>query len=181
MMGCWNFFRQIEKLTVIIYTSLCQQQPRRRRYSSSMDGRGGGDAVDNILFFSRFFTTLLYLWQNVMRFFFLLEYVFDKKIRDYFWLLFWKWSDLYYYCDVHKKFFSRSWLDMVWTNLMPLTTDKAEDEKNKFLLFRAKCRNNSKKIFNFQSKKQKDVAILLKKNHCNFFSSMNSEVKFVPH
>ena len=36
---------------VIIYTSLCQQQPRRRRYSSSMDGRGGGDAVDNILFF----------------------------------------------------------------------------------------------------------------------------------
>ena len=114
---------------VIIYTSLCQQQPRRRRYSSSMDGRGGGDAVDNILFFSRFFTTLLYLWQNVMRFFFLLEYVFDKKIRDYFWLLFWKWSDLYYYCDVHKKFFSRSWLDMVWTNLMPLTTDKAEDEK----------------------------------------------------
>ena len=58
---------------VIIYTSLCQQQPRRRRYSSSMDGRGGGDAVDNILFFSRFFTTLLYLWQNVMRFFFYLN------------------------------------------------------------------------------------------------------------
>ena len=58
---------------VIIYTSLCQQQPRRRRYSSSMDGRGGGDAVDNILFFSRFFTTLLYLWQNVMRFFFCLN------------------------------------------------------------------------------------------------------------
>ena len=56
---------------VIIYTSLCQQQPRRRRYSSSMDGRG--DAVDNILFFSRFFTTLLYLWQNVMRFFFYLN------------------------------------------------------------------------------------------------------------
>ena len=117
---------------VIIYTSLCQQQPRRRRYSSSMDGRGG-DAVDNILFFSRFFTTLLYLWQNVMRFFFST------------WIRFWqedpglllapflemKWfiTTAVMFIKIFLVDLDLIWFEQIWCHW------QTEDEKNKFLWY----------------------------------------------
>ena len=166
MMGCWNFFRQIEKLTLLLFT---------RHFVNN--NHGGGDipppwmavAVVMLQITSCFFPDSSRLCSIYDRmscdFFFYLNTFLTRRSGITFGSFF--GNEVIYTttvnCDVHKKFFSRSWLDMVWTNLMPLTTDRAEDEKNQFLLFRAKCRNNSKKIFNFQSKKQKDVARLLKK------------------